>query len=278
MTDFVASRPPRPDFADPPVIEVALSVGFDPLASYTNAHAGLFWQRFKGTFATVQEHPPFAIPFVNDSNEPAPHELQIVGGAPPIRTWLVASDGDELLQLQRDIFAYNWRKTVPTQPYPRYETVRSRFQEYFRAFIDFAGSEDLGTVVGPKSCDISYVNHIPLGEHMPTAGDLQELVLPWTSRNTAFLPKPDRALLSLGFVIRDDNDKFAGQLTVDAKPAYRRSDRAGIVVLSMTARGKPIGTGIDGALAFFDLGREWIVRGFTDLTTPKMHALWGRNR
>ena len=113
---------------------------------------------------------------------------------------------------------------------------------------------------------------------MPTAGDLQELVLPLTSRTTAFLPKPDRVLLSLGFVIRDDNDKFAGQLTVDAKPAYRRSDRAGIVVLSMTARGKPIGTGIDGALAFFDLGREWIVRGFTDLTTPKMHALWGRNR
>ena len=277
MPETRDSRPPRPDFADPPVIEVALSVGFNPLAGYTNAHAGLFWQRFKGTFATAEEHPPFGIPPVVESTEPAPQGLEILGGAPPIRTWLIASDRGELLQLQRDIIAHNWRKTGPTQPYPRYEAVRDRFQEHFRAFSDFAQEENLGTVE-PTSCDITYVNHIPVGEHMPTAGDLQELVLSWSSPNTAFLPKPDRALLSLRFVIRDENDRFAGQLTVDAKPAYRRSDRTGIVVLSMTARGKPIGTGIDGALTFFDLGREWIVRGFADLTTSKMHALWGRNR
>ena len=277
MSHAADSRPPRPDFADPPVIEVALSVGFNPLTRYTNAHAGLFWQRFKGTFATAEEHPPFAIPPATDHGAPAPHELEIVRGAPPVRTWLVASDGGELLQLQRDIFAHNWRRTAPTQPYPRYETVRDRFQEHFRAFIDFVQAEELGPVE-LKNCDISYVNHIPLGEHMPTAGDLQELVPPWTWQNTAFLPKPDRALVSLRFVIRDDNDKFAGQLTVDAKPAYRRSDRTGIVVLSMTARGKPMGTGVNGALTFFDLGREWIVRGFTDLTTSKMHALWGRTR
>ncbi len=277
MPDSADSRPPRPDFTDPPVIEVALSVGFKPLTGYTNAHAGLFWQRLQGTFATAEEHPPFVIPSVAESSEPAPRGLEIVDGAPPIRTWLIASDRGELLQLQRDIFAHNWRKTEPTRPYPRYEAVRDRFHEYFRAFVDFAQEESLGTIE-PQRCDVTYVNHIPLGEHMPTAGDLQELVLSWSSPNTAFLPKPDRALLSLRFVIRDDNDRFAGQLTVDAKPAYRRSDRTGIVVLSMTARGKPIGTGIDGTLAFFDLGREWIVRGFADLTTPKMHALWRRNR
>jgi uncharacterized protein (TIGR04255 family) len=277
MTESADSRPPRPDFVDPPVIEVALSVGFPPLAGYTNAHAGLFWQRFRETFATAEEHPPFAIPAVVESTEPPQQELEIVDGAPPIRTWLIASDRGELLQLQRDIFAHNWRKTGPNQPYPRYEAVRSRFEQHFRAFISFVQEENLGPVE-PQRCDVTYVNHIPVGEHLRTAGELQELVLSWAWPHTAFLPKPDRAVFSVQFVIRDDNDRFAGRLTVDAKPAYRRSDRSGIVVLSMTARGKPIGTGVEGALGFFDLGREWIVRGFADLTTPGMHKLWARTQ
>ncbi|MCY4660974.1 MAG: TIGR04255 family protein [Acidobacteria bacterium] len=277
MVTAAASQRPRPDFSDPPVIEVALSVGFPALERYTSAHAGLFWQRAKGTFSTTEEHPPFDIPAVTEATESARPKMRVVDGAPPLRTWLVTPDGGELLQLQRDVFAHNWRKTAPAQPYPRYEAVRARFENHFRAFQAFAQEENLGTVE-PQRCDVTYVNHVPVGDLLRTAGDLQELVVPWSWPHAAFLPKPDRVLFSSEFVIRDESGKFGGRLTVDAKPAYRRSDRSGIIVLSLTARGIPLGAGIDGALAFFDLGREWIVRGFADLTTPKMHALWGRSR
>lgn len=276
MTESADSRQPRPDFVDPPVIEVALSVGFRALAGYTNAHAGLFWRQFRETFSIAEEQPPFGIPLVTESTEPAQHQVEVVG-PPSIRTWLKAPDGSELLQLQRDIFAHNWRKVAPTQPYPRYEAVRGRFEEHFRAFITFAREENLGEVE-PRRCDVTYVNHVPVGGDVRTAGELQAVVLPWSWPNTAFLPKPDQARFSVEFVIRDADGRFAGRLTVEAKPAYRRSDRSGIIVVSMTARGEPIGTGVDGALAFFDLGREWIVRGFADLTTSKMHVRWGRTR
>lgn len=275
MTESAEPRSPRPDFVDPPVIEVALSVGFSPLTAYTNAHGGLFWRRVIETFGTAEEHPPFTIPSVRESVEPASQEVKIVDGAPPIRTWLIAHDGGELLQLQRDVFAHNWRKAGPTQPYPRYEALRGRFEEHFQAFITFSDEQKLGDVE-PQQCDITYVNHVPVGEHVRTAGDLQEVVVPWSWPNTGFLPKPDHARFSVQFVIRDDAGRFAGRLTAEVKPAYRRTDRSGVIVLSMTARGKPIGSGLGGALAFFDLGREWIVRGFAELTTPKMHRLWGR--
>ena len=276
MTESTDSSSSRPDFTDPPVTEVALSVGFNPLTRYANAHGGLFWQRFAETFAKVEEHPAFSLPPVKELPD-APQQIEIVDGPPPIRTWLIAEDDSELLQLQRDIFAHNWRKTGPTQEYPRYESVRSRFQEYFRAFAEFVQERDLG-VLEPNACEVTYVNHIPVGEHLRTSGDLQELLLSWSWPHTTFLPKPNEIRFSAQFVIRDDNDKFVGRLIVDGKPAYRRSDRSGIIVLSMTARGMPLGKGFDGVLGFFDLGREWIVRGFTDLTTPNMHKVWGRIR
>jgi hypothetical protein len=50
----------------------------------------------------------------------------------------------------------------------------------------------------------------------------------------------------------------------------RLKDNAPMFVFDLTARGQ-IGDGTD----FFDLGREWIVRSFKNLTTPEMHQVWG---
>ena len=196
---------------------------------------------------------------------------------PPTRTWLIARDGDALLQLQRDTFAHNWRKSRPEQPYPRYESVRSHFERYFRAFMSFVEEHSLGDVK-PKRCDITYVNHIPLDDAVNSFGDLHQAISLCNWPTMMFLPKPDQARSSMQFVIHDDMQKFAGRLTVDVKPAYRRLDGRRVIVLTMTARGDPIGAGVGGTLAFFDLGREWIVRGFADLTTARMHELWGRIR
>lgn len=46
--------------------------------------------------------------------------------------------------------------------------------------------------------------------------------------------------------------------------------------LTLTARGQPLGTGVDGVITFLNLGREHIVRGFASFTTAEMHKTWGR--
>jgi hypothetical protein len=51
-----------------------------------------------------------------------------------------------------------------------------------------------------------------------------------------------------------------------------------VFIMNLTARGVPLRakgeTEMEGAFAFFLLGREWIVKGFRDLTTDSMHKAW----
>jgi hypothetical protein len=44
---------------------------------------------------------------------------------------------------------------------------------------------------------------------------------------------------------------------------------------TLTARGRPLASSLDGVLGFLDLGRASIVRTFAALRTPAMHREWG---
>jgi hypothetical protein len=75
-----------------------------------------------------------------------------------------------------------------------------------------------------------------------------------------------------------DDSRFLGRLNVSVQPAYVNATREEILSMTLTARGEPLRADTDGVLDFLDMGHNWIVRGFTQLTTPKMHELWGRSR
>jgi hypothetical protein len=72
------------------------------------------------------------------------------------------------------------------------------------------------------------------------------------------------------FPIVDDTGGFVGRLYVTLQSARRLSDGVPMFILELTARGFT-----SGHLDFFDLGRKWIVHSFKELTTPKMHEVWG---
>ena len=50
-----------PDFDNPPLIEVALSVQFDPLEQLRTPQIGLLWAEFRDRFPVTQEHVPLDI-------------------------------------------------------------------------------------------------------------------------------------------------------------------------------------------------------------------------
>jgi hypothetical protein len=102
-----------------------------------------------------------------------------------------------------------------------------------------------------------------------------QVVENWKQPDDGFLPGVEDATLSWRYVIREGK-AFVGRLHVSFQPAYhsKGGKDVEIFVLTLTARGKPLGKGIDGAVAFLDLGHEWIVRGFKELTTPAMHQIW----
>ncbi len=80
--------------------------------------------------------------------------------------------------------------------------------------------------------------------------------------------------MQLRYAIGREAEPPLGRLHVSIQPGWQKPGNAPIYVLELTARGAPIGTGVEGARSFFDVGHEWIVRGFRDLTTPHMHTIW----
>lgn len=261
-----------PDFDDPPVVETVLSVQFEPLASIRTAHLGILWEEFRAEFPNTEERPPLD-PVLEQFPESAVARIGLRFQAfenPPVpRIWFTNDRGSEMIQVQNDRFTKNWRKDGEGILYPHYdETIRPNFDRDYRVFLAFLEKNQLGTP-HVNQCEVTYVNHILVGQGWQRYGDLEKIFTFWRSPD-AVPPGPAEDLrMHARFVIPGTDGKPVGRLHVDVQPAVRTSDSRPMYVLHLTARGQ-VGTGVD----FLDLGREWIVTTFKSLTTGSMHKIW----
>lgn len=270
---------PLPDFTNPPVVEVALSIQFDRLTRLRTPQLGLLWQEFRERFPVTEEHGPLRQE-VEQFGPPAPRRasarIEMLESPPTPRLWFLNSEGTELIQVQNDRFVHNWRKAGTDAVYPRYESVRSTFETELKRFKEFIDREQLGDF-HPNQCEVAYVNHIVAGTSWKSHGELAQIIRPYSGRfSDDFLKASEDAALRLRFVIPDQEGQPIGRLHAVVEPGYRSSDNRLLFILNLTARGGPLGEGIEGVLSFLDVGREWVVRGFASLTTPTMHEEWGR--
>jgi uncharacterized protein (TIGR04255 family) len=269
---------PLPDFADPPVIEVALSVQFEPLSALHVPHFGLLWSDFRAEFPKIEEHPPR--PHVIEQfgiRRPPKLDVRVEAAFPIPQCRFLNDKGTELVQVQQDRFVHNWRKVGTGDEYPRYEFVKGRFERELRTFRQFLAREGLGELI-PNQCEVTYVNHIVSGAAWDRHADLGEILTVWTTRySDTFLSVPQDMGLRVRYIIPGADGSPLGRLIVGVDPAYRTEDDRPIYVLTLTARGRPVGEGIEGAIGFLDIGREWVVRGFTSITSRRMHEIWGRS-
>jgi hypothetical protein len=268
-----------PDYASPPVTEVVISLQFEPVGGLRAVHLGLLWQEFRERYPRTEEHPPLAPVFEAFPGTGQPRisvQFQVLDAPPVPRVWFLNDPGTRLLQVQQDRFIHNWRKVGEGGAYPRYEGIRQTFADELEVFRRFLEREGLGTL-RPNQCEVTYLNHIVPGECWQRPGQLEGVVTVWASGGSdGFLPEPEEARLTVCYVIPGPGGAPIGRLHGTLSPARRKADGQPILVLDLTARGRPSDEEIEGALGFIDLGREWIVRGFTSLTTPCQHRAWGR--
>src|SRR3990172_7966619 len=143
MVDVKASLP---EFDRPPVGEVALSVQFSRLTGFQVAHFGLFWATNRDRFPSTQSHPaidPVVEQFEGPVSGKPSVRFELAQELMPPRAWFLSREGDELIQVQHDRFVFNWRKTKPSDRYPRYPHVRRRFVDEFQRFERFVGEQGL---------------------------------------------------------------------------------------------------------------------------------------
>ncbi len=262
-----------PEFDSPPVIETALGVEFVPLSAWGIPHFGLFWGEIREEFDRFEIQPPLATQierFGAESWQQPKATVEFLQ-SPEVRCWFVHRDNEALLQIQNNRFNYNWRKNAGAAGYPRYEkNIRPAFDREWSRFTRFIESQQLG-VIDVIQCEVTYVNHLELGVGWRTAADLHDVFPCWSGAFPGgFLPSPERVHFGVNFLMPDD----LGRLRVTLQPAVRGSDGVEVLQLTLTARGRPAGTEASAVLNWLDLGRSWVVRGFHDLTSPKMHYLW----
>ncbi len=239
-----------------------------------------FWPLVRDNFPRLEKQPAIP-PAVEDfgAAQTAPSfQIQFGTEGPSPRYWLLSESGRELIQLQQDRFLINWRQLEPTDEYPRYRYLRDRFlREY--GFLRTALGEARWQTVGVDLCEITYINHIPaeLEGSKIQLSDVLTAVQPFSTVEDSVLPELEDSNLQARFLLRgwDGLGAPMGRMYLGAGHAVRGATQEQIYALNLLVRGRPAGRSIDDAVDFFDEARMLIVRGFREITTQRMHELWG---
>lgn len=272
----VEAAPPEIDepvtFRSPPVNEVVLSVQFSGVELDEFDVLAKYWPVIQPDFPNHDKQPPLP-PIGEDFGRPPRQGMQFgMLTVPPVpRYWFISADKALLVQVQADRFSLNWRHTDAADAYPRYRKLRPEFERRFGSFVDVVGALEV------TWCELTYINHVnapatPDGTHGPLASVLRGLN-PTPASST--LPPVEDTQLQQRFVIRRaGEDEPVGRLYIAAAPAFSQ-DGLPLYVITLLARGTPRDGRLPEALAFFDMARGLIVRGFKESTTDDMHLEWG---
>jgi uncharacterized protein (TIGR04255 family) len=184
------------------------------------------------------------------------------------RLWLENPAGSRVVQIQHDRLAVHWTKGEPDEGYPRFTSLRESLVDAWNR-LDSAFDQQLM----PDICQVLYVNHIGAESGWKGVGDTQEILASWRGDvSDDFLPKPVIAATYLHFHMPDPGE----WLDIETGP-IRIGDES-VLAVYVGARGRAGSDCLEGVLQFMDLAHEWIVRGFTSLTTSRAHNVWGRMR
>ena len=268
-----------PSFSSSPLVEVALSVAFTPVARLRTIELVRVWDDLFGKeFPRGEEQPPYQMPIeqLGGRLQAAQMSVQFTTGLPTPR--LVAHNplDDQVIQLQNNYFARNWRKASPDAAYPRYRNLVRPFEDDLSKLEMYLQSNGFGKF-HPVQCELTYINHIVVPSSVgPDLGEILTLVAP-RPRVPEEMTEPESMRIAAQFPIME-GDATVGRIYVSADPARRRTDNVPITLLKVTARGKPLGEeATAGVLGFLDLAHRRAVVTFAAITRPEMHERWGKS-
>lgn len=245
---------------------------FGTLQPIKLAHMGLFWDKVRDEFPRTEDAPPLLPAIERYETTPSLTTVPFPLGS---RIWLLSSSGDALLQIQPDRFLFN-RKRPGTDaagpPYPGFEEVAQRFEDYLRRFTQFLAAEGLGAPAY-RQFELAYINRmIPPADQ----GSSEHEMFVDHARSPAkdrFLPTPDSFVWSTSYPFPGQ----AGRLHIVAKTVLAPQGMRQFVQLEMIARGMLPGNQTEQSrISWFEMAHEWIVKGFADVTSPLLHDHWGR--
>jgi len=158
--------------------------------------------------------------------------------------------------------------------YPRYSVLISSFKKSVKVLAEFLGELGLGPLKVVE-CELLYINQILKGQSWNSPTDIHNVFpdLTWRSDAKRFLPPPRDISWNTSFELPEER----GRLNVTLQPASRKADKQPLMQLQLTARGLGDDKSLEAVWNWFELAHEWIVFGFSDLTSTRVQKeIWGR--
>lgn len=269
--------PIRPKFANPPVIERAISVVFEPLENFSIGDYGLFWSDMLDEFPTTESMEPVAIELERfEGFRPARVNLQLVTAGTLPRAAFRNAEAGELIQVQNDRFGFNWIKTSEDHRYPHSEATLARFFALFERFAAYVDRRGLGTI-NIIQCELTNVNVVPVSDVGVGFADMATVFKLAPLEFDCANIRLEHQLVGSKHLILDDKGGPIGRVHTLGQPSLRVPDNEEAFRLDIAARGAPIGTGLDGARKFFEAAVSAVNAVFLASTTKAGRRFWGES-
>ena len=269
--------PIRPKFANPPLIERAISLAFDPIEGFSIGDYGLFWSELLDEFPVSEAMEPVALDHEKfEGFQPTQVSLQLVSAALLPRAAYRNAEAGELVQLQPDRFSFNWIKTSDAHRYPRSEATLDRFFTLFERFAGFASRRGFGTSKIVQ-CELTNVNVVPVSDVGVSFADMATVFKLAPLDHDCANIRLEHQLVGSKHLMLDDDGHPIGRVHTLGQPALRVPSNEEAYRLDITARGAPIGDGLDGARRFFEAAVSSVNAVFLASTTKAGRRFWGES-
>jgi uncharacterized protein (TIGR04255 family) len=261
------------EFANSPVVEVAIGVQFRPIR-LRGIDLGRLRERWRDAYPVVEEQPPLP-PAIEAPVAQGELTFQLnLSPLPAVRYWFLNQSGTELVQLQQDRLIVNWREGDAAEPYPRYGQLRRLFEERLKDVADFVAVAGLGNIEIVQA-EVNYINAVEVAER--GRGDLGWLLRQWSDLPDHHLGTPEQARVGLVYRIPEIG-RDAVRMYVSVDPAQRPTDGAPLLFFTLMVRGAPASGTAAAALEFMDQAHDHLNMSFAELTSNEAQAAWERLR
>lgn len=268
----MASKTAEPYFADPPLKEVSFSVQFEPITELHIGYIGLIWDIYRDRYP-IAEHA-----------DELPHNIEKFGvihrkipkmtfheSLPVPRMMLTSKDQQSLIQIQKDRFIFNWKKSDNNQ-YPRYQSIKKCFLNEFEMFSSFLESNNLPSLEF-NQVEFTYVNHID-AENYAVHDVFKDTVHESSYSDTLELEN-----FSFKFIhVINNHKENIGRMYTNIDKGNLVSDDSSVYILKFIARTHPLVPTLKGVIDVMDIMRSEINSCFSAITTEYMHKNWEREK
>ena len=260
-------------FARPPVDEVVLSVLFSPLDKLLAPHLGEFWKEFnQDGFVNIAEQLP-VIPVVEQFPNPVKNAEWQINVPTLARILFIHEDDSQIIQVQRDRFTFNWRKTELEQQYPGFSTILKRFETFFGRYCEVVTNLGVGPVI-PCQYELTYINQIFQGAGWDTLEGIGKIynVFVDSRQSDSFWSGAESLILRTSFPVADLN----GRLHLTISNRIKQTGGQQTLQTEFTLHGFPENAE-HSMIAWFKSAHDEICRKFASMFTEYIQLkVWER--